>query len=186
MSVIISSTIKSNIPQRDGRLSITEVHVSSAGEAKASRLIATTLCKPVAHAPTESEWFKTFNEIVDPRLSAELVSISYLHCILKGLWRAPRITNIKFNSLNLGVEKISFMVSPYGCWGRPHDACQSRKIPIIMVRENKTIFQCKMSRGVIYVENYLEAVGVIQAMKVGISLESLKRPLVGVTIHGSR
>ena len=32
MSVIISSTIKSNITQRDGRLSITEVHVSSAGE----------------------------------------------------------------------------------------------------------------------------------------------------------
>ena len=32
MSVIVSSTIKSNIVQADGRLSITEVHVSSAGE----------------------------------------------------------------------------------------------------------------------------------------------------------
>lgn len=32
MSVIISSTIKSNIPQIDGRLSIVEVHVSSAEE----------------------------------------------------------------------------------------------------------------------------------------------------------
>lgn len=30
--VIVSSIIKSNIHQRDGRLSITEVHVSSAGE----------------------------------------------------------------------------------------------------------------------------------------------------------
>ena len=32
MSVIISSTIKSNIVQADGRLSIVEVHVSRAGE----------------------------------------------------------------------------------------------------------------------------------------------------------
>ncbi len=32
MTVIIPSTIKSNIPQADGRLSIVEVHVSSAAE----------------------------------------------------------------------------------------------------------------------------------------------------------
>lgn len=32
MTVIVSSMIKSNVPQIDGRLSITEVHVSTAGE----------------------------------------------------------------------------------------------------------------------------------------------------------
>ena len=34
------------------------------------------------------------------------------------------------------------------------------------------------------VKNYIEAAGVIQAMKEGISLDSLQRPLEGVKVHG--
>ena len=45
---------------------------------------------PVAHAPIEgtiTEW----PHVTDPRLAAEIVSIAYLHCVLKGLHRAPRL-----------------------------------------------------------------------------------------------
>lgn len=157
------------------------VNPYGAVEAKASKLISVRLDKPVAHSPTESEWFKTFNEIVDPRLSAELVSISYLHCILKGLWRAPRLHN-GYNVGELRSSEIDFMISPYGCWGIPHKACEKAGIPIIVVKENKTICEDVMGHA-IFVKNYLEACGVISAINNGISLESVRRPLEQVKIY---
>ena len=161
------------------------VNPYGAVEAKASKLIATALCKPVAHAPTESEWFKTFNEVVDPRLSAELVSISYLHCVLKGLWKAPRITTNEFKGFPIQAVDIDFLISPM-CYGEPHKACQNRGIPIIFVEENKTIHsdEFPLRKRDVIVKNYIEAAGVIQAMKEGISLDSLQRPLEGVKVHG--
>ena len=30
------------------------------------------------------------------------------------------------------------MVSPVGCWGKPHDACRKMGIPVIRVQENTT------------------------------------------------
>ena len=32
-------------------------------------------------------------EVVDPRMSAEAVSASFLHCVLKGLGKSPRIVS---------------------------------------------------------------------------------------------
>lgn len=146
-------------------------------EAKVSRAISDGLNKPVAHAPFE-EYKKgtitSFSEVVDPRMSAEVCAAEFFYCVLKGLYKAPRIGD------GLSVDDIDVMVSPYGCWGRPHEACKEANIPIIMVKENKTIFdQDNLPQGhdSIFVDNYLEAAGVILAMKSGITLESLRRPL---------
>ena len=124
-------------------------------EAMASRLISETLNKPVAHSPVddipyEDKELYTFNEIVDPRLSAEIVSVSYLHCILKGLHKAPRIGK------GLSVKDIDVMVSPFGCWGRPHEACEKAGIPIIIVMENTTTLKNYAPKGdsSIEVQNY--------------------------------
>lgn len=155
-------------------------------EAKASRLIATALNKPVAHAPADAVDFKEkepelylFNEIADPRIAPELVSISYLHCVLKGLHRAPRI------GAGLSTSHISCLVSPFGCVGRPHRACLSRGIPIIVVRENSTCLNDPMPNSFIVAENYLEAAGYVAGMAAGVSPESVRRPLpqtyVGIT-----
>ena len=140
-------------------------------EAKASKLIANALNKPVAHAPIDSDIFKDFNEVVDPRLSAETVSVSYIHCILKGLHKAPIIGG------NFSIADIDCLVSPDGCYGFPHQACEQSDIPVIVVRENKTCLNNKMPDNFIFVENYLEAAGVIAAMKEGIGLFSIKRPI---------
>ncbi len=140
-------------------------------EATASKLIANGLNKPVAHAPIDSEMFKDFNEIVDPRLSAETVSVSYIHCVLKGLHRAPRIGG------NFSINDIDCLVSPDSCYGFPHQACERNGVPVIVVRENKTCLNNKMPDHFIFVENYLEAVGVITAMKAGIGLFSVRRPI---------
>ena len=140
-------------------------------EAIASKLIANELNKPVAHAPIDSEVFKDFNEVVDPRLSAETVSVSYIHCVLKGLHKAPRIGG------SLSVSDIDCLVSPDGCYGFPHQACERNGVPVIVVRENKTCLNNKMPDHFIFVENYLEAVGVVAAMRQGIGLFSVRRPV---------
>ena len=157
-------------------------------EAIASKRISRALDKPVAHAPIESDWIRDEGyepPITDSRMSAEMVSVSYLHCILKGLWKAPRITTNEFKGFPIQAVDIDFLVSPM-CYGEPHKTCQNRGIPIIFVEENKTIYKNKFQikhRDVI-VKNYMEAAGVIQAMKEGISLDSLQRPLEVVKVYG--
>ena len=143
-------------------------------EAICSRIISQELGLPVAHAPYENGI--NVKEIVDPRLAAEMVSVSYLYCILKGLQKAPQIGDgtSKGSISNLDVD---CMVSPWGCVGRPHYACEEIGIPVIMVRENKTILDDVIPDSFIKVDNYFEAAGVILANKMGISLESIRRPI---------
>lgn len=148
-------------------------------EAKASKLIASALDKPVAHAPLENtssddtELFNITNEVVSPRMAPEAISSCYLHCVLKGLHRAPRIA-----TTGLCLEDIDVMISPSGCHGPAHDACLARGIPVIVVLENKTVCHEPPNPAFTYVENYWEAAGVIACMKAGVTKESVRR--VGV------
>ncbi len=134
------------------------------------------LNKPVAHAPLENvsiedeELYFIYDQVIDPRLAAEAISNCYLHSVLKGLFKAPRIGK------GLSVKNVDFLVTPINCFGRPHKACMERNIPIIAVKENKTCLMDKMPDEFILVENYLEVVGIIQAMKIGISPKSIRRP----------
>jgi len=151
-------------------------------EAKLSKLMSEKLNKPVIHAPVEnSEVFKTFNEIVDPRKAAEMVSVCYLHCCLKGGHVAPKISmsdNAFWNT------DIDFLVSPINVVGRPHVACLKVNIPIIAVEENRTVLNDKMPDSFIIAKNYLEVAGIISAKKAGITLSSIKRPLEKTIIFG--
>lgn len=146
-------------------------------EAKASKLIASELNKPVAHAPLEdtspddAELYGIMYEVVDPRIAPEAISFCYLHCVLKGLNKAPRVS-----SGGLSVDDIDAMVSPDGCFGPPHRACLKADIPVIVVRENKTICSEQPHSRFIYVENYWEAAGVLMCMKAGVVKESVRRP----------
>jgi hypothetical protein len=146
-------------------------------EAKASRLIATELNLPVAHAPLEDvnaddeELFFIFNEVVDPRIAPEVISNCYLHSVLVGLNEAPAIGR------GLSVHDVDFMVSPAGCVGRPHEACLEAGIPVIIVKENETIYKERMPSGFIEVENYWEAAGIIMSRRAGITPMSVRRPL---------
>ena len=143
-------------------------------EAKLSRLMSDELNRPVIHAPVEnSEMFKTFNEIVDPRKAAEMVSTCYLHCCLKGAHKAPKISRIP----DYRDRDIDFLVSPINVFGRLHIACLESNIPVIVVEENKTILQDKMPDSFIIAKNYLEVAGIISAKKVGVLVSSVGRPL---------
>jgi len=134
-------------------------------EAVASKLIANAVNKPVAHAPIENDdpEMRYFNEIVDPRMAAEVISQCYIHCVFKGLHKAPRISDT-----GLSVEDIDCMVSPLNCYGRPHRACEKAGIPIITVKENETCLGSPPKEND-WVDNYFEAAGYIQSLKEGIN-----------------
>lgn len=146
-------------------------------EARLSKLVATAINKPVAHSPSDdtspddAELYK-FNEIVDPRLAAEMVSWTYLHCIFKGLHKAPRIGIGR----GLSVADVDVLISPINCVGPPHYACMEAGIPIIAVRENKTCLNDTMPSEFIIAENYIEAAGLIVAMRAGVNPQTVRRP----------
>ncbi len=107
----------------------------------------------------------------------EVITENFVHCVLKGLHRAPRIAK----SLNQGItaSSVDAMISPMGCFGRPHKACLKQGIPIIVVRENKSVlndFEDGDERFV-FVDNYIEAAGMLMAMKAGVHPPTVRRPL---------
>jgi hypothetical protein len=74
------------------------------------------------------------------------------------------------------------MVMPASCLGGiPALAAEYSDIPLIAVTENQTVLQVTnermQMRNVIEVDSYLEAAGTVLALREGISLQSLRRPL---------
>ncbi len=141
-------------------------------EAIVSRAISNETGGPVAHAPLENPEMKMFNEVVDPRMAAEMVSFAYLHCVLKGLHKAPQ------RGTEITADQMDVLISPDNCCGPPHLAFAAMGKPVIVVRGNKTLANNRFEYdGIVYVENYLEAAGVVAAVGAGISRESIVRPL---------
>jgi len=138
-------------------------------EAMVSREIATALSKPVAHAPFPNPELDDLQFQCQPRAAAEFISWTASFCILKGLHRAPRLS-----SAGIGVREVACLVSPYGCRGRPHEACERRGIPVLYIRENQTIFTYPPVATGIVVGNYWEASGYLAAMRVGIIPEAAR------------
>ena len=143
---------------------------------------------PSAHSPMmeSMEVLNSLGGIVDPRMAAEEVSCSFLHCILKGLHKAPRIITEPVAMNNPGVltaANVSCLVIPDGCIGLPTLAAIEQDIPVIAVRENRNRMRNDLSEfpfaasKLFVVDNYLEAVGVITALKAGVAVPSVRRPL---------
>lgn len=143
---------------------------------------------PSAHSPMleSKEVLDLYLGVVDPRKAAELVSVTFLHSILKGLHKSPKIVkdHSMFSSPGvLSASDISCVIIPDGCFGLPTLAAIEQGIPIIAVKENKNRMQNKLEElpfkpGKLFiVENYLEAVGVMNAIKAGVAIESVRRPL---------
>jgi hypothetical protein len=134
-------------------------------EAMVSNHISTLLHKPVAHAPNPD---CQKNVRVASRLGAEGISGSNLFCVLKGLHKAPRESQVS----GLHITDIDMLVSPMDCRGAPHAYCEAQDIPILVVRNNTTAMR-KPIEG-INVENYVEAAGLIAAWDAGVNVGSLK------------
>ena len=143
---------------------------------------------PTAHSPM-LESHKVANldlGVVDPRIAAEAVSLTFVQCMLKGLHRSPRIITDADAMREAGMltaADVSCLVIPDKCIGLPTLAALEQGIPVIAVRENKNLMENDLSllpwaEGQLQVvNNYWEAVGVMTAIKAGITPNSLRRPL---------
>lgn len=142
---------------------------------------------PTAHSPMfESRKIANADPgIVDPRMAAEAVSLTFLQCTLKGLRQSPRIvTNpsaMRDRSV-LAAEQVSCLVIPEGCIGLPTLAALQQGITVIEVG-NKNLMRNDLSvlpwaPGQFFrVGNYVEAAGLLAAMRAGISIDSVTRPM---------
>jgi hypothetical protein len=163
-------------------------------EAMLTHALSSMFNLPTAHSPMfESEDIATLDPgVVDPRMAAEAISYSFLQCILKGLNASPRIVtqpDLMGRPDLVSVEDISCLVQPDGCVGLPTLAALEQGITVIAVRENRNIAGNDLSRlpwgsrQLHVVENYWEVVGVIAALRAGISPDSVRRPLPVVDVE---
>ena len=149
---------------------------------------------PVAHSPMmESHKVADFDlGLVDPRLAAEAISLTFVQCMLKGLHRSPRIVSDPDAMREAGVltaADVSCLVIPDKCVGLPTLAALEQGIPVIAVAENDNLMRNDLrtlpwAPGQLHiVENYWEAVGVMTALKAGVAPDSLRRPLAATRVE---
>lgn len=159
-------------------------------EAIITHLISKIFRVPTAHAPLP---YYTDRKVTtqSPRAAAEFISRPHYFCVLKGLSRAPQLlTGVNLaqtNSETWTLNDVGAVVAPASALGGiPMLAADLSGIPIIAVKENKTILNVTADllglRNVVWVESYLEAVGVVSAFKSGISLESVRRPVKPIDV----
>jgi Protein of unknown function (DUF3326) len=163
-------------------------------EAVVSHLVTRSLGVPCAHAPMIN--FKDLpggRQVVDARSAGEFVSASGLACVLIGLRRAPQLYDRPGSRISdvVGPDDVMAVVAPATALGCvPVLAAVQRGTPVIAVRANTTILDVTAGRlglpDVIEVENYLEAAGALLALRAGISLESIRRPLETLSLPARR
>lgn len=157
-------------------------------EALLTHAISSIYDIPSAHAPMLEDRGLIVEDMgdVEPRLAAEAISLAFLHCVLKGLHRSPKIVteqDAMCHSDTLTVRNISCVIVPSGCLGLPTLAALEQDIPVIEVSANKNLANNDLSSlpwksGKYFrVENYLEAVGVMNALKAGIEVGTIARPI---------
>lgn len=155
-------------------------------EAIITHLISKIFKLPTAHAPLP--YYQSLKEktTLNPRASAEFISVPHYFCVLKGLSRASRLLPVsQLNSVPadlLTLNNIGAIIVPASCLGGiPALVAEFSNIPLIAVSDNQTILNVSNAgmrmTNVIEVRSYLEAVGVVVALREGISLESLRRPI---------
>jgi uncharacterized protein DUF3326 len=143
---------------------------------------------PSAHSPMiESEEIESIDPgVVDPRMAAEAVSLTFLQSILKGLMRSPGIETdpvaMQYPAC-LAARDVSCLVIPDGCLGLPVLAALEQGIPVIAVNDPDHLMANDLAAlpwspgQFCRVDNYLEAVGVLCARKAGLALDSVRRPI---------
>lgn len=163
-------------------------------EALLTHAISSLFNVPSAHSPMleNRDIANADVGIVEPRLAAESVSMAFLHCILKGLHRSPALVTDPVemtDGATLSAKDVSCLVIPEGCLGLPTLAALRQGIPVIAVRENANLMQNDLSvlpwpEGQYFeVDNYLEAAGLMAAMRAGIDPATVRRPLAPTMVE---
>ena len=176
------------------------VDIIAGAEAVISHFLVKHLLIPCAHAPGLAPL--PINYDLDPRTSGEEIGYTFLQSVLVGLSRAPDLISkstmqTKENSFFqvktlLSDRNLGAVVVPEGALGGEAIlSCIQKFIPLIIVSNQSVlnVSSAKMrldlqtdyqDKKVFYAENYLEAAGLITALRQGINIKSLCRPIYGV------
>ena len=176
------------------------VDIIAGAEAVISHFLVKHLLIPCAHAPGLAPL--PVNYDLDPRTSGEEIGYTFLQSVLVGLSRAPDLISkstmqTKENSFFqvktlLSDRNLGAVVVPEGALGGEAIlSCIQKFIPLIIVSNQSVlnVSSAKMrldlqtdyqDKKVFYAENYLEAAGLITALRHGINIKSLCRPIYGV------
>lgn len=162
-------------------------------EAMLTHAISSRYDAPSAHSPMleSQEALDLDVGVVDPRMAAEAVSMTFFQSVLKGLQRSPRIITGREAMREphvLTARDVSCLVLPQGCLGLPTLAALEQGIPVIEVVENANLMRNDLSalpwrQGQFHrAANYWEAAGVMAALKAGVNPASVRRPLAPVPV----
>jgi hypothetical protein len=155
------------------------VDALAGAEAVISHLITREFKLPCAHAPALSPL--PLDPAVSPRAAAEELGYTFLPCVLAGLSRAPQLVMPEQRTISgdLWAEDIDVAIAPYSACGSPALLALSAATDqprLIFVRGNTTVLQVSPEslglKGIV-VNNYLEAIGAVAAIKAGINPEYL-------------
>lgn len=163
-------------------------------EAVLTHLVSSVLDVPAAHAPTmSSEAIRTESwGVVEPRKAAEVISTTYLFCVLKGLNKAPQVLmnpSGVYDPSVICAEDVSALVIPDGCVGLPTLAAVEQGIPVVAVRSNTNLMRNDLKSlpfkagQLHYASNYYEAAGILSAMKAGVAPATIARPMQPIRIE---
>ena len=155
-------------PEEDGYAQGEGVDIVGGVEAVISHILTRELTMPAAHSPAfEDVTIK--DKLVDPRAAAEYITPTFLPCILLGLQNAPHLVPIeKAQDGDIKIDDLDALIMPYNSLGcLPVLEASRRNIPIITVRENKTVLDVtadKLNINVIEVESYAQAEEVLEKL----------------------
>ncbi len=160
------------------------IDVIAGVEAVISHLISKYLKVPCAHAPALAPIDLKAN--LDPRAAAEEIGHTFLPSVLIGLNTAPDLIDLPDlnNKITLYPHEIQSIVVPSGALGGEAVlACMERDLNIIAVK-NKGVLNVSSKwfdyNKLYKVDNYLEAAGLLIAIREGINYKSIKRPLKSI------
>lgn len=148
-------------------------------EAVISHLIVRTFKIPCAHAPALLPL--PLDPHLSPRSAAEEIGYTFLPCVLAGLSKAPQFVASQTedrSQLPITADRVDAVVVPAtACGGSAILNLSGRSsVQIVAVKNNKTQMQAPaktLGIAALQVNSYLEAIGVLVALKAGISPASL-------------
>jgi hypothetical protein len=159
-------------------------------EAVLTRWMSKEFNVPCAHAPMLEKWeaWEFHTDHVDPRMAAEAISCGFIHCVLKGLATAPRMT-WSFTD-EVIKRRDTVLVVPRNANGPAVKAANRHHLlNVIEVMGNRnlkkddlTAYQWRQGK-FHQVWNYFEAAGLILALREGIDPHACTRPLLPVTVE---
>ena len=173
------------------------VDIIAGAEAVISHFLVKNLLIPCAHAPGLTPLPVDYD--LDPRAAGEEIGYTFLQSVLVGLSRAPdlicqSVLNTKEKSVLplttlLSNRDLGAIVVPQGALGGEAVlSCIEKHIPLIIVSNqgvlnvtsSKMRLDClsrNKKKNIMYADNYLEAAGLITALRHGINIKSLLRPI---------